>query len=180
MQFNPLSLEDKEYVERITSQMPPYSDFNFFSLWTWNKGEGLLIARIDNGFVIQLKDYLDDSKAYVYMVELSSGVEVHKAILEKIPNELIKFIPEEYQKILINNGIHLREDMDNFDYIYDINQMIAFGGKHLRSKRNLYNRYNRYYPDSRVNVYEHSIKNGLFYRGVRHVYMLKNVIITKH
>ena len=39
-QFKKLELSDKEEVEKFTSKFPPYSDFNFVSMWSWDiKGE---------------------------------------------------------------------------------------------------------------------------------------------
>jgi len=39
-QFKNLELTDKIDVEKFTSKFPPYSDFNFVSMWSWDiKGE---------------------------------------------------------------------------------------------------------------------------------------------
>ena len=38
--FKSIELSDKEDVEKITHKYPPYSDFNFVSMWSWDiKGE---------------------------------------------------------------------------------------------------------------------------------------------
>lgn len=35
-EFKKLELSNKEEIENFTSKFPPYSDFNFVSMWCWD------------------------------------------------------------------------------------------------------------------------------------------------
>ena len=46
-EFKPLELSDKNDVENFTSKFPPYSDFNFVSMWCWDIKEEMRISLFD-------------------------------------------------------------------------------------------------------------------------------------
>ncbi len=54
--FKKIELSDRKDVENITSRFPPYSDFNFSSLWAWDlEGEmGLSILSSQEPFLRKL------------------------------------------------------------------------------------------------------------------------------
>ena len=57
-EFKKLELSNKEEIENFTSKFPPYSDFNFISMWCWDiKGE-TRISKFNNNLVVRFTDYL--------------------------------------------------------------------------------------------------------------------------
>ena len=59
-EFKKLELSDKEEVEKITSKFPPYSDFNFVSMWSWNIENKIWISQLYGNLVVHFTDYLTD------------------------------------------------------------------------------------------------------------------------
>ena len=43
-----VSIEDKESIEKYINLYPPYSDYNFASLWVWNTKKNILVSRLNN------------------------------------------------------------------------------------------------------------------------------------
>ena len=56
--FKPLELFDKKYIETFTVQFPPYSDFNFTSIWAWNTNDKFQISNLNGNLVVLFYDYL--------------------------------------------------------------------------------------------------------------------------
>src|SRR3989344_9175835 len=66
-QFKNLELSDKKDVEKFTSQFPPYSDFNFVSMWSWDvKGE-MRLSTLNDNLVVRFTDYLTGKPFYSFL-----------------------------------------------------------------------------------------------------------------
>ena len=66
-QFKPIELSDKQEVEKITSQYPPYSDFNFVSMWSWDiKGE-MRLSMLNGNLVVKFNDYITGEPFYSFL-----------------------------------------------------------------------------------------------------------------
>ena len=56
--FKSIDLTDKKEIEEINKKFPPYSDFNFVSMWCWDiKGE-MHISILHDNLVVKFTDYL--------------------------------------------------------------------------------------------------------------------------
>ncbi len=56
--FKKLELSDKKEVEKFTSEFPPYSDFNFISMWIWDIADNMMISQLNKNLVVVFNDYL--------------------------------------------------------------------------------------------------------------------------
>lgn len=56
--FKHIELIDKEEIEKITQKFPPYSDFNFISMWSWDIKVEMIISKLNNNLVVRFTDYL--------------------------------------------------------------------------------------------------------------------------
>ncbi|MCA1638525.1 MAG: hypothetical protein LC768_09365, partial [Acidobacteria bacterium] len=56
--FRNLRADDKEAVESFTNQFPPYSDFNFTSLWCWNVSEKIQVSQLYGNLIVRFTDYV--------------------------------------------------------------------------------------------------------------------------
>src|SRR6185436_18619332 len=66
-EFKKLELTDKEEVEKFTSKFPPYSDFNFVSMWSWDiKGE-MRLSMLNGNLVVRFTDYLTGELFYSFL-----------------------------------------------------------------------------------------------------------------
>lgn len=53
-EFKKLELSDEEKIEKITKKFPPYSDFNFVSMWSWNIYNTVTISQLKKNLVVLL------------------------------------------------------------------------------------------------------------------------------
>ena len=66
-QFKNLELTDKKEVEKITGKYPPYSDFNFVSMWSWDiKGE-MRLSILNGNLVVRFTDYITGNPFYSFL-----------------------------------------------------------------------------------------------------------------
>lgn len=57
-QFKKLELADKKDIEKFTSKFPPYSDFNFVSMWSWDIRGEMRVSQLNGNLVVRFTDYL--------------------------------------------------------------------------------------------------------------------------
>lgn len=57
-QFKVLELSDKGDIEVFTKKFPPYSDFNFVSMWSWDIKGDMRISQLNDNLVVRFTDYL--------------------------------------------------------------------------------------------------------------------------
>ena len=57
-EFKSLELSDKKDIESFTKRFPPYSDFNFVSMWSWDIKEEIRISQLNGNLVVRFTDYL--------------------------------------------------------------------------------------------------------------------------
>ncbi len=96
--FKKLELTDKEDVEKITSKFPPYSDFNFISMWSWDTKGEMRISQLNNNFVVRFTDYLTGEPFYSFLGDNKVN-ETAEALLELSKKEKVmpklQLLPEE-------------------------------------------------------------------------------------
>ncbi len=148
-EFKKLSIEDKNHIEEYISEFPPYSDFNFTSLWSWGDEE-TYISTLDGNLVIKFRDYITSEPFYTF-IGINKVKDTIKTLLEQSDKDgvqlRLKLIPEVALKAdpdLLNH-FDVLEDRDNFDYIYLIEEALTFQGKKHRGKRNFVNRFKKLY-----------------------------------
>lgn len=151
-QFKRLETGDKQEVEYFTHSFPPYSDFNFASLWTWNIHDETELSLLNNNFTIKFRDYITNEYFYSF-IGTNRVQESIETLLEysqrKGFKKQLKLIPEHnFSKCDINdikNSLSIVEDRNNNDYILSIEKLASMKGKKLHQKRKLLNRFLRKY-----------------------------------
>ena len=117
--FKRLELSDKADIEKITNQFPPYSDFNFTSLWCWYTHDQILISELHNNLVVKFTDYqsLEPFYSFIGINDVDNTVVnlLNLAKKEEISMQ-IKLLPEETIKFIDKTKFQIEEDIDNFDY----------------------------------------------------------------
>lgn len=151
--FKPIELADKEDVEKITGQHPPYSDFNFVSMWSWDVQGQMRICTLNGNLVVRFTDYLNGEPFYSFLGSNNvtqttetliafSRQEGVRPVLALVPENSLAGLGEELYLV--------EEDPDNFDYIYESEQLAHFSGKKYQNKRCLYNKFSNTYQNAKV------------------------------
>lgn len=137
--FKKIELSDKHDIEKITSQYPPYSDFNFVSMWCWNTKEQLKISQLYGNLIIYFTDYITD-EPFCSFLGNNKITETIRKLHEYCKNNKIKpdlsLIPEHSISELLQEDVKIYEDIDNFDYVYDLNKIQSYTGSQFSQKRN--------------------------------------------
>ncbi|HUC20286.1 MAG TPA: phosphatidylglycerol lysyltransferase domain-containing protein [Candidatus Polarisedimenticolaceae bacterium] len=150
-QFRTLRLEDRHEIESITRQFPPYSDYNFVSLWSWHGQDDIVIARHGQCLVVQFKDYLTGVR-FLSVIGRSNVDTVIVSTLDYAAAHAMEpklsLVPEATVQALHNpHQFTIQEDRDNFDYILRIDQFIELQTGSQSRKRNLINTFKSRYGD---------------------------------
>ncbi len=142
-QFKKLELKDREAVEGFTSKFPPYSDFNFVSMWSWDiKGE-MEISQLNNNLVVRFTDYLTGKPFFSFLGDNKVKDTTTKLVnfsKSNFKENLLKLIPVDLINQISNEDFHIAPDEDSYDYIYLIEHLASMhkwpqhaSGKNVRS-----------------------------------------------
>ncbi len=138
--FKNLEVSDIPIIQKITSKYEPYSDFNELSLFSNNIDNNTSISLLNGNLIIKMRYYTNSD--LIYSVLGKNKIEhTIKKLLEL--NSHIRLVPEVSVNEITNiNGIYdISEDIDNHDYILDLNK-ISYPDKH--KLRNIYRKYTHF------------------------------------
>jgi hypothetical protein len=138
-EFKKLELSDKEDVEKFTKQFPPYSDFNFVSMWSWDTKGEMGLSELNGNLVVKFSDYLT-AEPLLGFIGTNEATQTADMLLAYAKEEkmmpILKLIPEETARLIDPTKFLIEEDRNNFDYICDIDQLKTFEGAKFKQKRN--------------------------------------------
>jgi hypothetical protein len=153
--FKNLEMKDKEDIEAMTSLLPPYSDFNFISLWSWNTKDEVHIAELNGNLVVRFSDYLSGELFYSFLGTHKVN-ETAEKLLEHAKKEgvmqKLQLLPQESTKRLDQEKFYILESRDHFDYVYKMCDFHAGAGKKYETHRNLLSRFARRHTETSTKV----------------------------
>ena len=141
-EFKKLELSDREEIESFTKKFPPYSDFNFVSMWSWDVRGDMRVSWLNSNLVVKFSHYLTEDSFYSFIGDCKVN-ETAEALLEFSKIDLtdeIKLVPEFTANMLDTNIFALTREDDQADYIYDLKFIADFSGGHFASKRTAINK----------------------------------------
>lgn len=153
--FKKLEFSDKAEVEAFTCNYPPYSDFDFMSMWCWDISEQTVLSILNQNLVVKFCDYLTGQPFYSFLGSNNLSDTIHKlldmSLREGISLEL-RLVPEDSIKMIDTSKFRTIEDRDHFDYVYSVDELKRYEGGIYETKRNNLNRFLKKYPDVEVKV----------------------------
>ncbi len=168
-QFKKLEITDKREIENHNKLFPPYSDFNFASLWSYDTDQKIEISWLLGNLVIRFQDYITDELFYSFLGN-SSIIETSNILLQHAAENgltpILKLIPEHSLKNIrsLQNHFIITEDRANFDYIHSIEELVNLKGKKFHYKRRHLKNFHKYNQDIRIeklNFNENLIKSHI-------------------
>ncbi len=149
-EFKKLEFSDKAEVEQFTKDFPPYSDFNFVSMWSWDVRGDMRLSNLNGNLVVKFSHYLTED-TFLSFIGKNKITETAKMLIGASKNTLelpaeIKLVPEFMIEDLRQNDFTIVEEPGQFDYIYDLKVLSEFAGGHFASKRTAMNKLLRNCP----------------------------------
>ncbi len=166
-----LEISDKQDIENLTSLYPPYSDFNFVSLWSYNVHDQCEISSHHGNLVIKFNDYISGEPFYTFL-GANQVTKITADLLDKCISEgitpALKLVPDccvngDFCKEA-STDFDIKEEPPHFDYIYRVADLIALKGRKYRSRRQSVTRFMRCVPGHKVmplNLSDNSTKKQI-------------------
>lgn len=154
-EFKPLALSDRDCVRRHTASYPPFSDFNFTSLWSWNVDNRALLCEFNGNLVVKTGDHITGNAFYSFLGNgranetMADLIELSKR--ERFKSTL-KFIPEMVAEQLDPNCFSVSEVLGDADYILSVDRLVTYQGASLSSKRTEVRKFLKLHPESRFEL----------------------------
>jgi hypothetical protein len=148
--FKRLELEDQHPVEALTRRYPPYSDFEFASLWAWDVHGSIRWSQADDALVLRFVDYQTNRPFFTY---LGRGPlpELADALLGLSASEglgdALFMVPECSVAGLDPYRFAVDPAPEHFDYLYDLSAFVRLEGRKLHGQRNFLRRFASRYPN---------------------------------
>jgi uncharacterized protein len=177
LNFKKLKLKDRNIIESFTKNYPPFSDFTFTNLFSWNTDCSTYYSFINGNLAVCQKDYSTDEKVFSFLgsSELDSTVRQLVSYAQSFGVKTLKLIPD--CNLLKNNALpadfRIKEDRDNFDYIYRVEDLAEITKPAYRKQRNLVKNFTNNYKTRMVRLSLSSQKTrtavlDLFYAWIRY------------
>lgn len=156
--FEKLRIDHINDISSIIKTFPPYSDFNFVSLFSYDIDGFCEISLLNNNLVVKYGDYITGEPFFTFIGNNRIVDTVNTLIyrckdygikteLNLLPEDCIKKdIPE------LESKYDLFEDENNHDYVLSVKSMIELGGKDLKTKRSRINSFKQKYPNHEVKL----------------------------
>jgi|WetSurMetagenome_2_1015567.scaffolds.fasta_scaffold115976_1 uncharacterized protein len=155
--FKKIELSDIDIIESLTKQFPPYNDFEFASLWTYNTEGNNAYSMLNGNLVIKIQDFVTGDYFYSFIGANQAKDTINELLAKSKKDKFgtkLYLIPEINLKSLpsLDKYFSIREDPDSFDYILSVDEVASLRGGKYYDKRNLVNRFKRLYPKHSVEL----------------------------
>ena len=135
--FKKLELSDRHWMETFIAKHPPYSDFNFVSLWSWNIKNEAEVSVLNDNIVLKFHDYITEEPFYTILGEYKICKSINEILSHAHKtgvNTILKLVPEVVIQNLDKNHhtFTVTEDINNFDYVFSTQEhSYLTGGKYM-------------------------------------------------
>ncbi|MFL0246189.1 DUF2156 domain-containing protein [Candidatus Clostridium stratigraminis] len=163
MNFSKICLEDKKIIDKF---ILPYKflscEYCFTSLYIWKDACDIQYTVYKDALIIKKRDFEGN---YHFMQPLGYNKENLMAIIEALKTykeeNNMRYLFKDLEESFINEvnlllqekkSLCIKEDRDNFDYLYEAKKLMTFSGKKLHSKKNHYNFFTKNYNYEVVDI----------------------------
>ncbi len=133
-----VTLEDKEeLVPFFATTGERISEFTFANIYLFRYTHNYRLSRLPDGNILITGS--DDGESFFM---LPAGL-TEKGLLDELFERFssMKCVSEGLKERLGELGYLLKEDRDNFDYLFLTAELAAFSGRKMHKKKNLYNKF---------------------------------------
>lgn len=155
--FKKLEIEDRKEIQRFIKDYPPYCDYNFVSLWSYDVDKNIALSRIDGNLVVKFRDYLCNKQFFSFLGQqrIISTTNLLLSYAGKIGlTPELKLIPEITIQADKNIYKHfkIKEDFDNHDYIVSTSHISLLKGEKFNRKHRSVKHFQENYPQHKISL----------------------------
>ncbi|MEO6508589.1 MAG: phosphatidylglycerol lysyltransferase domain-containing protein [Patescibacteria group bacterium] len=155
-EFIKIDLTHIEEIASYTSKFPPYNDFEFLSLWTYNSQEQNAASILNGNLVVKMQDFTTSDFFYSFLGS-NHVKETITTLLAKSKEAglgALRLVPE--ANLLntsdLENYFKIEEDPDSFDYILSVADIAELTGSKYHDKRNLVKKFKKLHPTHSIEL----------------------------
>jgi hypothetical protein len=154
--FRHLTLDDRVTYTQFYKRFDPYSDFSFTNLWIWfNFNHSLAVSKYNDNLIIRINNPFESNDEAYTLLGTNKVSETILCILQwqqatEIAEAIIMVPEATIQKIDASSNFTFQEDIENRDYIYDVEQMHAAQGHTYSGYRRSISYFKRHYSEDIV------------------------------
>jgi hypothetical protein len=163
LNFEPISLSKQDgYLDMFHRCPKKSSDYSFINLWGWSDDHGLYWAWSDDA--VWIKQTIPNEALWA---PIGPWKEIDwSRCFDKYFDESITFlrIPEELLRIWEKDSkerIHREDERAQWDYVYDVKELIELKGNRFHKKKNLVNQFKKKYDYQYISFDEKMIDMAL-------------------
>jgi hypothetical protein len=138
-EFTKLKIEHQKHFEKLLQGIEPYSEFSFPCIFSWDTEASTHVSNFNDNVLIKMPDYIT-GEPFISIL----GKNISDTILDKLIDEfeVLKLVPETViEQISAISAYSLLPDRDQFDYVFNLDQLIDLPGKHFKGRRNKSSRF---------------------------------------
>jgi hypothetical protein len=129
----------RENIIEHTAKYPPYSEFNYVNISSWDLNDSARVSVLNGNLVICLPDYMDGTEFYSFLGDneacSTASTLLDEAELNSATREL-RLVPEIGASVLESSGLfNVAEDPDGHDYVLSLAEVAAKRGSKFRNMR---------------------------------------------
>lgn len=161
-EFAPIDLSQKSTVEAITQGHDPYSDFNFVSMYCWDKGD-IALSTLHGNLVVRFNDYIQPEKKFLSFLGVDNPDETAAALLtfsrEQYHHDALELIPEVTARHIDTTQFLVVADENQHDYVYSIREHCTLEGSKFKKRRNVMKKFIEEYGETASVSCEQDLSN---------------------
>lgn len=145
-EFKNIDSTDRAEVESFTRKYPPYSDFNFVSLWAWDIKNRRQISLLNGNLIVKFTDYTTSEPFFSFLGTNKVNDTAEKIIqyaktIDITPK--LRLVPGVSAEGMDLSRFKVEEDRDNFDYVYSTNLLSELQGAKFKDLRRSIHKFTR-------------------------------------
>lgn len=137
--FKKIAIEDKELFDKFFHEYPPnISEYTFTNLYVWKNSRQIEFSQYEEGLIILA--HHENSKYFLPPIGFRDNKKTFDFLLNYgLKNNLtnsIKRADENYINQIKDLNVKITEEHDNFDYVYNTDDLAFLKGRKYSAKRN--------------------------------------------
>jgi hypothetical protein len=149
--FKQLEMQDRGSIDRVTALFPPFSDFSFVSLVSWNIRDQIEWSLLRDNLIVRFGGYLPGQPPFFSLIgtnDLDATIRELLDLAGASSDAALRLVPQVVVDDIVDpRHYRIKEDPDNHDYVFLASDVAECRGARFEPKRKRINRFVRAHGD---------------------------------